>query len=553
VPFLARVAAILRRNRAEAGLVAALAALALVVSGFAGFYLATRGDAAIARRVDARERVEAALSDGYARLGAGPAFALSAAEAFSNARSILAADGLALEDAERAALSDESLAALALASFEGGRPSDALAAIDRDPSLAARSPAARVLRENALRALGRIDEAAAIGVVREPPRTTFELFLRGLIHAGRASASSEGDVSHARAAFDDLSDAIAAAPRPRSGLHLVRVRAAGLTRDKETLARAEAPLLSTWPGRWSTWFVVGLAREDMGAGAEAAEAFEHALATDPPKDARPQILARLADARRRSGRIDLALAASDEAVRLSPKAALPLLSRALARHSAGDVAAAAADYEAALKVDPSLQIARRHLAMLAHRRGDAATALRLVAEATKADPTDGRARYLEGVVRFESGDLDGAIAAFTEATRLSPKDAASGLALARTLSEAKRAEEAEAAAKAALALDPSDVEIARLVASLAVDAGRPEEAVDALRPFAASKDATGETLGLFGKACLDARRFDEAAAALRRALDGGLPEELSAEATTWLAEAERGRAALESPASRKAP
>jgi serine/threonine protein kinase/Tfp pilus assembly protein PilF len=564
-PVWARAWSFARRRPATA-LAAALVVLLLAgAAGFAGFYAATRDDVALARRAAARDRVEAALTAGYESLGL--AEGLRAADAFAEAGRLLASDPDAAAAGAAEGLADEVRAATALALYEADRVDAALAALDADPGLPARSAAAALLRAYLRRA--RDAAASRPADAAEPvvgaPTTAFDYFLRGLTRTSRALRGVRED---ARPGIDDLSDAIATSATPRIGHHLWRVRAAGATGDAALLARTEAPLVARWPQARATWFAIGLARESAGAFADAAEAFRRALAlTDRARDGLDgEIAARLADALRKGGDVPGARAAAEDAVRRAPELALARLSLGLAAFAADDVDGAERAYADALRLDPQLSRVRENAAVLAVKTGRRGVAAERLRELTAREPGNAAARYLQGVLAFEDAAAKGggpdayaeAIARFEEAVARAPGDGVKLLALAKALSAADRdAEAADVARRAAAAL-PEDAEAAHVAGTLAATAGRDDEARAALERALVLDPERPESRCLLASLLL--ARGDCAAAvdALTRGLASpraaGLAAPLRCRAEAWLAEAREGVAALASiPALFAAP
>ena len=122
------------------------------------------------------------------------------------------------------------------------------------------------------------------------------------------------------------------------------------------------------------------------------------------------------------GKIDLAIAAFTEAIRLDPRNASAYCWRGRARERKGDHKGAIADCTQAVEFDLSLAKAYSVCAYAYNRCREYDEALADCSRAIRLDPNNSDAYHERGFAYANKGDLDGAIAAFTEAVRLDPKE-----------------------------------------------------------------------------------------------------------------------------------
>ncbi len=121
-----------------------------------------------------------------------------------------------------------------------------------------------------------------------------------------------------------------------------------------------------------------------------------------------------------NGDLDRALADYDEAIRMSPKAAVLYYGRGNVWGAKGDVDRAIADYDQALRLDPNYVWAYNNRGNLWSKKGDLD---RAIADYDQAIRLDGRSAstYLNRAEAWEDkGQLDRAIADYDEAIRLDP-------------------------------------------------------------------------------------------------------------------------------------
>ncbi len=204
-----------------------------------------------------------------------------------------------------------------------------------------------------------------------------------------------------------------------SVLLAVALRASGRDRPESFRAQFEAQ--------------VGDALLLEGDPGGAALRYERAAALGAPGAA-----AKRADALRRAGRVEDAIAALRAAVEREPRSAYARRSLAVALAQAGDPAGARAEFEAALRLDPNDAEAESGLGSALLALGDAAAATRHQRRAIGISPGFANAHANLARALHAVGDPAAAEASFREALRLDPRSANALGGLADLLIEARR-------------------------------------------------------------------------------------------------------------------
>ncbi|MHB8969955.1 MAG: tetratricopeptide repeat protein [Pirellulaceae bacterium] len=128
--------------------------------------------------------------------------------------------------------------------------------------------------------------------------------------------------------------------------------------------------------------------------------------------------------------LDKALADLDEAIRLDPKSTWAYTQRSLAYFTQGDMDKAIADSNAAIQLDAKYSVAYARRAAAYWGKDELDNALADSNEAIRLDPTFSGGYFQRGVVYGTKGELDKALADLNEAMRLDP-NAASGVLASR--------------------------------------------------------------------------------------------------------------------------
>ncbi len=513
----------IRRHPARATVVAAAALLFAAGVLFAGYFLATRDEVAAARREADRQRMEELLSQAFLHV---------AFEGSSRAVPLF-------EEAVAREPSAEAVAGLALALFEDGRSAEALALIDRHPALEVATPCLGLIRANALLGMGRRPDAEAITSRLQPPRSSVDHFIAGL---GRLGPASRGDQDAARDAFTEFSDAIAASDRAREIHHVLRVRAAGWTKDPGLLRRAEIPLLDRWPDSAGARLAAGLAHEQADDPAGAARIYETVKGSS--SDA-IEVQARRVEALRKSGDTDAALALARGLVEAAPTSGLARVALGLVLDGRDDLAAADA-YREALRLDPRLVTPLTNLARLARADGHPDVAFEHLDRARTLDPRNATAWYMLGIIELERGRLDEAITALTRCTVLETRHAEAWNALATALATRGEGLDGAPAAREACKLAPGEMRFVETLASLLFESGPVEEAEAACRRILAHDPVSAKTHAMLGRVLMRREKWRDAVEEFTRSLaPKTLPDELASQIAAW-----KDACAEEHPATR---
>ncbi len=191
-------------------------------------------------------------------------------------------------------------------------------------------------------------------------------------------------------------------------------------------------------------FARGLAAEDRGAWADAADEFERIIALAPPEPANSTARYDAAIAEAHLGHYDRAQVRLEEALARDPgfaAAAANLVSVAIA---AGDRRAARSAADRFVTLVPASARARYERGLLALDDGDLETAAGDFRALLADDPAYAIAHYDLGLVEVRSNRLDAAEAEFQRAVALSPGYARARFALGTVLVRQGRRAEARA-------------------------------------------------------------------------------------------------------------
>jgi serine/threonine protein kinase/tetratricopeptide (TPR) repeat protein len=216
----------------------------------------------------------------------------------------------------------------------------------------------------------------------------------------------------------------------------------------------------------------------------------------------------------RRGNVDAALAAINEAARMSCADAEVLVLRARAYREQGHADAARADLTEALRRDPKLPAAlcalgwlqldddslatafeqftaaaaqdqnsaeaQAGLGAVAYRRGELTKARELLTHAVSLDRSLGIADFYLGRTRLDLNEVDGAIDALVQAMRVEPRSWRIFSALGEAYLAAERYDDAEKQLREALSLEPDATDVREELASMLISRGRVVDAAQIL-------------------------------------------------------------------------
>jgi serine/threonine-protein kinase len=157
--------------------------------------------------------------------------------------------------------------------------------------------------------------------------------------------------------------------------------------------------------------------EETGRLDEAIAAYRESIRLEPEHDPAYVLLA---DALDKKGELDQAIAACEEVLRLRPDMAYYHGKLGVLLHRRGLLDKAKASYQEALRLDPNYAEAHTNLGNLLLRQGHPDEALAAVREALRLKPDLAFAHAVVGQVLMRKGQLDDAIVAIKEALRLDP-------------------------------------------------------------------------------------------------------------------------------------
>jgi tetratricopeptide (TPR) repeat protein len=223
---------------------------------------------------------------------------------------------------------------------------------------------------------------------------------------------------------------------------------------------------------------------------------------------------------RAAGKMEEALKAYQQSLRVDRSRIAPLLNIGQLLQQAGRFDEALAIYEQARIAEPDDVTLHNNLGSLALARAQPEHAIELYARAVELDPGSAEARLGLGMAFMDDGRLDQAEAALREAIRLNPASAMAVTALARIQAERGDLELSCASARRALALRPNFVEAYnRLAANLKGNLPEPEiAAIERLIDHKALTEGPRATLRFGLAAAYDARgQYTEAALLLEEA------------------------------------
>jgi serine/threonine protein kinase/Flp pilus assembly protein TadD len=394
---IGRVARWSHREPAKAALLAvsliALPTIAVLLTN----HIANRDKVELARLAKLQSDKDALLSEGSFELGEGdPGLAVAKFE-----------QALAMEGE-----SPEAVFGVALAQFKRRKPAEAITILDRHDSLVKGRRAPMIIRAQALRQLGRKDEAVVIERSATDPKDPLDYYLEGerLIeegHAGREAAFKE--------ALTSLTQAILLSKNLRAIQFQQAAHAAGHAKDGAAARRLAKALRHHWPDSHAAAHWAGFALAESGQFDDAIAFLRHDLAKHPDY---ASMHANLAGALREKGRLDEAIAEAREAVRLGPGYANAHRQLALCYVRMGRLDETIAAFRDAVRADPNDAQSRNDLGNALGHAGSRDEGIASIREAIKLNPLEAEYHYNLGTSLFQARSLSEAADAFREAIRL---------------------------------------------------------------------------------------------------------------------------------------
>lgn len=249
---------------------------------------------------------------------------------------------------------------------------------------------------------------------------------------------------------------------------------------------------------------------------EAAGYYRTAFAVRPG----PVVCNNLGYALKAAGRLDEAISAYEQAIRLDPKYALAHMNLGVAFKAKGQMDQAIDCYRRALEANPSFAQAHNNLANALNARGDSAGAVEHYEQAARLDPTLAEPHYNLGLLYAVQGRVDDAIAQYEEALRLLPDLYQAHNNLGNLLASRKQWDQALAHLRRAVELAPDDpISHSSLGKTLQAKGEHPEEALHHLREGVRLKPDGANQHAALGKALLEQGKISEAETSLRGALE----------------------------------
>jgi serine/threonine-protein kinase len=185
----------------------------------------------------------------------------------------------------------------------------------------------------------------------------------------------------------------------------------------------------------------------------------------------------------------------------------------------GEPEAARRELEEARRLDPGYAAPLVNLGVLAYERGDVDGAMRAYREAMALDPTGvAAAHHNLGNCLVDKGDAEGALASYREAVKRRPRQAAFRVSLARHLGRLGRMAEAVAELQEAVRLRPAEVRIRLHLAEALKEVGDTAGAEAAVREALRRDPASAEARAVLGVVSRARGDLEGAVRELREAL-----------------------------------
>ncbi len=293
--------------------------------------------------------------------------------------------------------------------------------------------------------------------------------LAALGYVGSFVATTEGPTSNR------------ADPKDKIGLFNLMTNARDISKGKAPGTAAIAMLrrvVAEDPNVIDGWFMLGNEYFKAGRFPEAIEQFKRALVLKPDYDL---AIINLANAYRRMGNDDAALAGYEHYITVDPKNAYVRYQIGEICLDRGDRARAETEFAAALAIDPKLAAARVATGVLAFERGQIAQAEQHLTEALAIKPDVRLAHYNLALIAETRGDLPAAEAEYNAELARHPTTYKAAFNLGRLYERQGRLAQAIAAYRKAVEANASFAEGFFYLAKASLDEG---SALDDAEKFA---------------------------------------------------------------------
>jgi tetratricopeptide (TPR) repeat protein/mono/diheme cytochrome c family protein len=275
--------------------------------------------------------------------------------------------------------------------------------------------------------------------------------------------------------------------------------------------------LAKYPADFTGHYNLGAALQAEGRLDEAVRALREAVRLSP---ARATARNTLGTALQAQGKREEAAREYEEAVRLEPTYASARYNLGQLRLAAGERQEAERDFREAARLQPDDADVQAQLGAVLQENGKLDEAVDRARRALALDPDHARARYNLGQALAQRGDLEGAAEAFREAIRRRPDDPAPDArdALGAALAGLGRTEEAIAAFREALRRAPHDPVAHDALGQLLLARGEVDEAIAHFREVLGRRPDDADTCNNLGSALAMKGDLAGAAQAFERAL-----------------------------------
>ena len=248
---------------------------------------------------------------------------------------------------------------------------------------------------------------------------------------------------------------------------------------------------------------------------EAVAAYRQAIRIKPDY---ADVHLNLGNALKERGSLDDAVAAYRQAIRIKPDYAAAYSNLGNAQMQRGSLDEAVAAYRQAIRIKPDYTEAHSNLGNALKERGSLDEAVAACRQAIRIRPDFAEAHYNLGNALAERGSLDDVVAAYRQAIRIKPDYAAAYSNLGNALAERGSLDEAVAAYRQAIRIRPDFATVHYNLGNALKQRGTLDEAVAAYCQAVRIKPDYAEAHLNLGAVLSEQGRCDEAVAAYRQAI-----------------------------------